>query len=78
MIDFNIRHFAHVLGSKKVSYSDFEKKKSNWNMSEVKKKTGINFIYESGKHEDVLNLSIRSSIKTLKNFDKKKLMQLLL
>lgn len=73
MIDFNIRHFAHVLGSKKVSYSDFEKKKSNWNMSEVKKKTGINFIYESGKHEDVLNLSTRSSIKTLKNFDKKKI-----
>jgi 3-oxoacyl-[acyl-carrier-protein] synthase-3 len=73
MIDFNIRHFGHVLGSKKVSYSDFKKKKSNWNMLEVQKKTGINFVYESGPQEDVLNLSIRSSVKTLKNFNKKKI-----
>ena len=72
MTYFNIRHLASQLGSNKISYSKFELQFPKWNMSQVKQKTGMNFIYESKKNETVLELSLRSSKKTLSGFDKNK------
>lgn len=73
MIGLNIHNLRHVMGSKKKSCSNFVKKNPNWNMAEVKKKTGINYVYESNEKEDVLELSYKASTKSLKNFDKKKI-----
>ena len=66
MNNLTIRNLSHVMGSKKISCSSFMKKNPHWNMAEVKKKTGINYIYESNENEDVLELSYKSSSKTLK------------
>ena len=68
-----IRNLSHVMGSKRKSCSGFMKKNPHWNMSEVKKKTGINYIYESNENEDVLELSYKSSFKTLRGVNKKKI-----
>ena len=73
MNNLTIRNLSHVMGSKKISCSSFMKKNPHWNMAEVKKKTGINYIYESNENEDVLELSYKSSSKTLKKFNKKKI-----
>ena len=73
MINFKIRNFAHKLGSDKISYNDLSKKYPSWNINEVKSKTGIEYIYQSKKNEDVLSLSLDSSKKTLRNFDKNKI-----
>ena len=70
MINFKIRNFAHKLGSDKISYNDLSEKYPSWNINEVKSKTGIEYIYQSKKNEDVLSLSLESSKKTLRNFDK--------
>ena len=72
MINLTINNLSHFMGSNKKSCSAFIKSNPEWKMKEVIKKTGINYIYESNKKEDVLELSYRSSSKTLKSFDKKK------
>ena len=46
MNNLTIRNLSHDMGSKKISCSSFMKKNPHWNMAEVKKKTGINYIYE--------------------------------
>jgi len=73
MTSFKISNLAHKLGSDKISYSDLSKKYPSWNINEVKLKTGIEYIYQSKKNEDVLSLSLKSSKKTLRNFDKGKI-----
>jgi len=73
MINLTINNLSHFMGSNKKSCSAFIKSNPEWKMKEVIKKTGINYIYESNKKEDVLELSYRSSSKTLKSFDKKKI-----
>ena len=73
MTNLKIRNFAHKLGSDKISYNDLSKKYPSWNINEVKSKTGIEYIYQSKKNEDVLSLSLESSKKTLRNFDKNKI-----
>ena len=70
---FSITHLASQLGSNKITYSDFDSKFPEWNMRLVKTKTGIENIFESSTHENVLELSIKSCKKTLTNFDKKKI-----
>ena len=73
MTNLKISNLAHKLGSNKVSYSKLSKKYPSWNINEVKLKTGIDYIYQSKKNEDVLSLSLQSSKKTLMNFDKNKI-----
>jgi 3-oxoacyl-[acyl-carrier-protein] synthase-3 len=73
MTSLKISNLAHKLGSNKVSYTKLSRKYPSWNINEVKLKTGIDCIYQSKTNEDVLSLSLQSSKKTLKNFDKKKI-----
>ena len=70
---FSISNLANQLGSDKLIITDLKKSHPHWNIEEVLKKTGIKKLYLSNKNEDVLNLSIRSCKKTLKNFDKNKI-----
>ena len=73
MSHFSISNLANQLGSEKVIVSNLSKKYPHWNIKNVIKKTGIKKLYLSNKDEDVLNLSIKSCKKTLKNFDKTKI-----
>ena len=73
MSHFSISNLANQLGSNKVIISNLRKTHPRWNVKDVLKKTGIKKLYLSDKNEDVLNLSIRSCKKTLKNFDKTKI-----
>ena len=73
MTSFKISNLAHKLGSDKISYRDFSKKYPSWDINKVKLKTGIEHIFQSKKNEDVLSLSLYSSKKTLRNFDKNKI-----
>jgi 3-oxoacyl-[acyl-carrier-protein] synthase-3 len=73
MNNLTISNLSHVMGSKKKTCSSFMKKNPDWNITEVKKKTGINYIYESNERENVLELSYKSSYKTLKKFNRKKI-----
>ena len=70
---FSISNLANQLGSNKLIVSSLKKSHPHWNIKDVLKKTGIKKLYLSTENEDVLNLSIRSCKKTLKNFNKKKL-----
>ena len=70
---FSISNLANQLGSNKLLISDLKKSYPNWNVNDVLKKTGIKKLYLSNKDEDVVNLSIKSCKKTLKNFDKMKI-----
>ena len=73
MSSFSISNLAYQLGSNKLIISDLKKSRPHWNVREVLKKTGIKKLYLSSKDEDVLDLSIKSCKKTLKNFDKNKI-----
>lgn len=70
---FSISNLANQLGSNKFTILNLKKSHPHWNVKDVLKKTGIKRVYLSRKDEDVLNLSIRSCKKTLKNFDKTKI-----
>lgn len=70
MIDFKIDNLSYQLGSLKISYNSLSKKFPSWDLKKVQKKTGIKFIYQSSKNEDVLLLALKSAKKTLKNFNK--------
>jgi 3-oxoacyl-[acyl-carrier-protein] synthase III len=70
---FSVTNLAHQLGSNKLIISSLKKSHPHWNIKDVLKKTGIKKLYLSNENEDVLNLSIKSCKKTLKNFDKKKI-----
>ena len=70
---FSISNLASQLGSKKLIVSNLKKSHPHWNVKEVLRKTGIKQLYLSNDNEDVLNLSIRSCKKTIKNFNKKKI-----
>jgi len=70
---FSILNLANQLGSNKLIVSSLKKSHPHWNIKDVLKKTGIKKLYLSTENEDVLNLSIRSCKKTLKNFNKKKI-----
>ncbi len=69
----SISNLANQLGSNKLNISDLDKNFPKWKVNEVFKKTGIKKLYLSNEKEDVLNLSVRSCKKTLKNFDKSKI-----
>ncbi len=73
MKNFTISNLAYQLGSIKTNYDKLKKKHPDWEIDNVKKKTGINNLYLSGKNEDVLNLSVKSCKKSLKNFHKDKI-----
>lgn len=73
MNNFTIMNLAYQLGSIKTNYNILKKKHPDWKIDSVQKKTGINYLYLSAKNEDVLNLSIKSCKKTLKNFNKDKI-----
>ena len=73
MSHFSILNLANQLGSNKLIVSSLKKSHPHWNIKDVLKKTGIKKLYLSTENEDVLNLSIRSCKKTLKNFNKKKI-----
>ena len=73
MSHFSISNLANQLGSNKLIISSLKKSHPHWNVKDVLKKTGIKKLYLSSKNEDVLNLSVRSCKKTLKNFDKTKI-----
>ena len=73
MSQFSISNLANQLGSNKLIVSNLKNSHPQWNIEEVLKKTGIKNIYASNEKEDVLNLSIKSCKKTLKNFDKSKI-----
>ena len=73
MSQFSISNLANQLGSNKFIVSNLKNSHPQWNIEEVLKKTGIKNIYTSSEKEDVLNLSIKSCKKTLKNFDKSKI-----
>lgn len=64
---------ANQLGSNKLVVKNLEKIYPNWKLKDVLKKTGIKTLYLSNDNEDVVNLSIKSCKKTLKNFDKNKI-----
>ncbi len=70
---FSISNLASQLGSKKLIVSNLKKSHPHWNVKDVLRKTGIKQLYLSNDNEDVLNLSIRSCKKTIKNFNKKKI-----
>ncbi len=70
---FSISNLANQLGSNKLIISNLEKSHPHWNVKDVLTKTGIKKLYLSNENEDVLNLSIRSCKKTLKNFNKTKI-----
>lgn len=73
MSQFSISNLANQLGSNKLIVSNLKNSHPQWNIEEVLKKTGIKNVYTSNEKEDVLNLSIKSCKKTLKNFDKSKI-----
>ena len=73
MSHFSISNLANQLGSKKLNISNLKKSHPHWNIKDVLEKTGIKKLYLSNENEDVLNLSIKSCRKTLKNFNKKKI-----
>ena len=70
---FSISYLAHQLGSNKLTISNLKKSHPHWDIKSVLDKTGIKKLYLSSENEDVLNLSIKSCKKTLKNFNKKKI-----
>lgn len=70
---FSISNLAHQLGSNKLAISNLKKSHPHWDIKSVLEKTGIKRLYLSSENEDVLNLSIKSCKKTLKNFNKKKI-----
>ena len=70
---FSISNLAHQLGSNKLTISNLKKSHPHWDIKSVLEKTGIKRLYLSSENEDVLNLSIKSCKKTLKNFNKKKI-----
>lgn len=70
---FSISNLANQLGSRKLIISNLKKSHPHWNIKDVLEKTGIKKLYLSSENEDVLNLSIKSCKKTLKNFNKKKI-----
>ena len=53
MNGISIGYLAFQLGSNKISCSDFDSEFPEWNMNEVKSKTGINYIYQSNENETV-------------------------
>ena len=73
MSHFSITNLANQLGSDKLVVKNLEKIYPNWKLKDVLKKTGIKTLYLSNDNEDVVNLSIKSCKKTLKNFDKNKI-----
>lgn len=73
MSHFSISNLANQLGSKKLTISNLKKSHPHWNVKDVFEKTGIKKLYLSSENEDVLNLSIKSCKKTLKNFNKNKI-----
>ncbi len=73
MSNFKISNLANQLGSNKLNVLNLNKSQPNWNIKDVLKKTGIKKLYLSNVNEDVLNLSVKSCKKTIKNFDKKKI-----
>ncbi len=73
MSNLSISNLASQLGSEKINILNLGKKYPNWNIKSVIKKTGIKKVYIANKDEDVLNLSIKSCRKTLKNFKKEKI-----
>lgn len=73
MSHFSILNLANQLGSTKLIISNLKKSHPHWNIKGVLEKTGIKKLYISSENEDVLNLSIKSGKKTLKNFNKKKI-----
>lgn len=73
MSHFSITNLANQLGSNKLVVKNLEKIYPNWKLKDVLKKTGIKTLYLSNDNEDVVNLSIKSCKKTLKNFDKNKI-----
>jgi 3-oxoacyl-[acyl-carrier-protein] synthase-3 len=66
MSGLSIKYLNHCLGSEKKHVLDFKNTFSD--IEELRLKTGIDFIYKSKKNEDVLELSYRTSKKTLKKF----------
>ena len=70
---FSISNLAHQLGSNELTISNLKKSHPHWDIKSVLDKTGIKKLYLSSENEDVLNLSIKSCKKTLKNFKKKKI-----
>lgn len=73
MSNLSISNLASQLGSEKINILNLGKKYPNWNIKNVIKKTGIKKVFIANKDEDVLNLSIKSCRKTLKNFKKEKI-----
>ena len=69
----SISNLSSQLGTNKLTISDLNKRHPSWNVNEVLKKTGIKKLYLSNEDEDVLNLSIRSCKKSLRNFNKDKI-----
>ena len=70
---FSISNLAHQLGSNELTISNLKKSHPHWDIKSVLDKTGIKKLYLSSENDDVLNLSIKSCKKTLKNFNKKKI-----
>ena len=68
----SIANLASQLGSNKITYTELKKEYPEWDIDNVKKKTGINRIYIANDKEDVFGLSLKACKKTLKNYDKKK------
>ncbi len=66
----SISNLSSQLGANKLTISSLNKSHPSWNVNEVLKKTGIKKLYLSNEDEDVLNLSIRSCKKSLRNFNK--------
>ena len=73
MNGISIANLAYQLGSTRITYTQMKKNYPEWDMDNVKKKTGINNLYIANEKEDVLSLSLKSCKKTLKNFNKKKI-----
>ena len=69
----SIANLASQLGSNKITYTELKKEHPEWDMDNVKKKTGINRIYIANDKEDVFGLSLKACKKTLKNYDKEKI-----
>ena len=68
-----ISDIQYYLPSRLLSNEDLVSENPDWRMDDIEKKTGIKKLYLSSKDEDVLDLSIKSCKKTLKNFDKNKI-----
>ncbi len=73
MSSISIANLASKLGSNKITYKKFKKQYPEWDLDNVKKKTGINQVYVANEMEDVFSLSLKACKKTLRNFNKEEI-----